>query len=126
MNKDRTMFYIYISIMLIATTSGQIALKYGISSMGEIPSNIKDGAIFILSALSKPLVIISLLLAFIGSLAWISAISKADLSFAYPFSVLSYVFILLISSLILKEHIPLIRWIGVIIIGIGVFLVSRS
>jgi len=120
------MFYIYISIMLIATTSGQIALKYGISSMGEIPSNIKDGAIFILSALSKPLVIISLALAFIGSLAWISAISKADLSFAYPFSVLSYVFILLISSLILKEHIPLIRWIGVIIIGIGVFLVSRS
>lgn len=112
--------------MLIAVTSGQILLKYSISSMGEIPSNISGISSFILTALLKPMVIASLLLAFIGSLAWISAISKADLSFAYPFSVLSYVFILIFSSLILKEHISILRWIGVIIIGIGVFIVSRS
>lgn len=119
-------FYIYISIMIIAVTLGQILLKHSISSMGEIPSNIIGIASFILTALSKPMVILSLLLAFIGSLAWISAISKADISFAYPFTVLSYVFILIFSSLILKEHISIIRWIGVIIIGIGVFIVSKS
>jgi len=112
--------------MIVSTTLSQLFLKLGISSMGEIPNNVKEGAFFLLKAFSTPLVLISVLLTIVSALSWLSALSKAELSFAYPFSIISYVLILLISSLILKEHIPLIRWIGVIIIGIGVFLVSRS
>ena len=119
-------FYVYIFIMIVSTTLSQLFLKLGISSMGEIPNNVKEGAFFLLKAFSTPLVLISVLLTIVSALSWLSALSKAELSFAYPFSIISYVLILLISSLILKEHIPLIRWIGVIIIGIGVFLVSRS
>lgn len=112
--------------MIVATTSSQLSLKYGISSMGEIPSNVKDGAFFLIKAFSRPFVLLSVALTVVSALSWLSALSKAELSFAYPFSIVSYVLILLISSLILKEHVSIMRWIGVIIIGIGIFIVSKS
>ena len=126
MNKRKNMVYLYIVIMLISVAIGQIILKLGISKNGEMPSQLFEGIIFILKALLNPLVILSLLLAFIGALAWIAAVSKVQLSFAYPFTSLGYVLVLILSSLILKEQIPTMRWIGIIIIGIGVFVVSRS
>ena len=118
--------YIYISVMLVAVVSGQLILKYGLSKLGEMPTGIDDGAAFLLKALLNPLVILSLALAFVGALAWIAAVSKVELSFAYPFTSLGYILVLLLSSLILKEQIPAMRWIGVLIIGIGVLIVSRS
>lgn len=126
MNKDKMMFYVYIFVMIVATTSSQLSLKYGISSMGEIPNNVKDGAFFLIKAFSKPFVLLSFVLTIVSALSWLSALSKAELSFAYPFSIISYVLILIISSLILKEHVSIMRWLGVIIIGIGIFIVSRS
>lgn len=116
--------YAYISVMII--TVGQLILKYGVSKLGEMPTKIDDGAVFLFRALLNPLVILSLILAFVAALAWIAAVSKVELSFAYPFTSLGYVLVLLFSSLILKEQIPMMRWIGVFIIGIGVFIVSRS
>ena len=118
--------YAYISVMLIAVASGQIILKHSMSKLGEMPAEIDDGVVFLFRALLNPLVILSLALAFVAALAWIATVSKVELSFAYPFTSLGYVLILLLSSLILKEQIPTMRWIGVLIIGIGVFVVSRS
>lgn len=118
--------YVYISFMLIAVVSGQLVLKHGLSRLGEMPTKAGDGAAFLFRALLNPMVILSLALAFIAALAWIAAVSKVELSFAYPFTSLGYIFVLILSSLIFKEQIPAMRWIGVFIIGIGVFVVSRS
>ena len=124
MDRGKMIVYAYISVMII--TVGQLILKYGVSKLGEMPTKIDDGAVFLFRALLNPLVILSLILAFVAALAWIAAVSKVELSFAYPFTSLGYVLVLLFSSLILKEQIPMMRWIGVFIIGIGVFIVSRS
>ena len=126
MDRSKMILYVYISVMLIAVASGQIILKYGVSKLGEMPTKLNDGAVFLFRALLNPLVILSLMLAFVGALAWIATVSKVELSFAYPFTSLGYVLILLLSSLILKEQIPTMRWIGVLVIGIGVLIVSRS
>ena len=126
MNRNKMIVYVYISVMLIAVVSGQLVLKHGLSRLGEMPTKLSDGAAFLFTALLNPMVILSLALAFIAALAWIAAVSKVELSFAYPFTSLGYIFVLLLSSLIFKEQIPAVRWIGVVIIGIGVFIVARS
>jgi len=126
MDINKMIFYAYISVMIIAVVLGQLILKYGVSKLGEMPTKMGDGAAFLFKALLNPLVILSLVLAFIAALAWIAAVSKAELSFAYPFTSLGYIFVLFFSSLILKEHIPTMRWFGVFIIGIGILIVARS
>ena len=120
------MVYLYILITLAGTTVGQLLLKYGMTHVGEMPPDLGSGMAFLIRALLNPLVLLSLFLAFIAALGWIAAVSKTDLSFAYPFMSLGPALVLLFSSILLKEHVSLLRWIGVIVIGIGVLIVSRS
>lgn len=104
---------------------GQILVKKGLNSFGQI--DFSSGLIrnFVRIYLS-PMVLIGTFIYLSSAFFWIYALTKVDLSFAFPFLSLSYVLIILASWLLLGESIPLLRWIGVIVICIGVFLVSKT
>ncbi|MGH8155256.1 MAG: EamA family transporter [Rhodanobacteraceae bacterium] len=55
---------------------------------------------------------------------WFSALSRVQLSFAFPIMALSYVGVVLASRFLLKERISLRRWAGIATIVIGVALVA--
>lgn len=104
---------------------GQIFLKTGLNSLGKV-----DFSTGLFSTYCKifisPYVLIGVFIYTISVLFWIYALTKVELSFAYPFVALSYVFILLASSLFLGENVSLLRWLGVGIICMGVLLISQS
>ena len=62
----------------------------------------------------------------LSALVWLVVLSRASLSFAYPFAALTYVLILLFDTLALDEQVPALRWGGVAFIALGIFLVSRT
>lgn len=122
------------SILLIlldvmVSVAGQLMLKKGMMAVGRI-----DAAFFSQPLLglwrmftTTPLVILGLGLYGIGAIIWLIVLSRVNLSFAYPMIALTYVLIPLAAWLILHEPpIPLIRWIGMGIICIGVILVAQS
>jgi drug/metabolite transporter (DMT)-like permease len=57
---------------------------------------------------------------------WLQVLAEADLSFAQPFTALSYITVLTISSYTLHEHVSVMRLMGVALIFVGVFLISRT
>ena len=57
---------------------------------------------------------------------WTRVLARADLSFAQPFTALSYVTVLTISSHSLHEGISASRIAGVGLVLLGVFLISRT
>ncbi len=118
--------YVFILTTVTATVMGQLILKYAMSRYGEISNNFREGLSFLTRALLNPLVILCFAFGFIAALAWIAAVSKSDLSFAYPFVSLSYPLVLLFASLLLKEPVPAMRWIGILIIMLGIFVISRT
>lgn len=62
----------------------------------------------------------------VGAVFWLAAISRADLSWAYPLLAMGYIITLVMAPMILAEQVPSIRWIGTILIVMGVYLISRS
>jgi drug/metabolite transporter (DMT)-like permease len=62
----------------------------------------------------------------LSALVWLAVLSRASLSFAYPFAALTYVKILLFDHFVLDEPVPALRWGGVAFIAAGIFLVSRT
>jgi drug/metabolite transporter (DMT)-like permease len=74
----------------------------------------------------EPLIWLGLVLFGVSAAVWIVVLSRASLSFAYPFAALTYVFILLFDRLFLGVQVPGLRWAGVVLIGTGIFLVSRT
>jgi drug/metabolite transporter (DMT)-like permease len=53
-------------------------------------------------------------------------LSRASLSFAYPFASLSYLIIVLADRFVLGESIPPLRWVGVALIMAGIVLVAQT
>ena len=76
--------------------------------------------------ISQPFIVVGLLVFAISAFFWIVALSRVELSYAYPMVGLSYALIFLFSWLFFGENISLIRILGMIIIAIGVFVISKS
>lgn len=121
------MLYLFILISLVGVVVAQLLIRKGMLLVGQFPQNISEIIPFFLHTFTNIYVVVAILSVLISSLAWVSAISRAgELSRIYPFMSLSYVLVVLLSALFLKEDVTLLRWIGVTVIGFGVFLVSRS
>lgn len=115
---------LYVVITIIGTVAGQLMLKKGMLEVGQIPSNPNEYIPFFIKAFSNFKVIFSLFLAFVAALGWIAALSRLDLSYAYPFMASTFVFVLIFSKLLFNEEISLLRWSGVFVIWFGVFLTT--
>ncbi|MGC8669821.1 MAG: hypothetical protein ACP5TL_01555 [Candidatus Micrarchaeia archaeon] len=53
-------------------------------------------------------------------------LSRVHLSWAYSIGGLSYIFTVLLAAFVLMEDVPLLRWIGVIVVTIGLVLIGLS
>ena len=120
------------SILLILLSisiavGGQLLLKIGINRIGIVNSGSMDALKqLFFGVIKNPLVITGLFLYVISAAIWMIVLSAVDLSFAYPFLGFTYVMVLFISKFILKEDVSPIRWIGALIITIGVVVISRG
>ncbi|KKP36906.1 hypothetical protein A2483_05195 [Candidatus Peregrinibacteria bacterium RIFOXYC2_FULL_33_13] len=118
--------YLYIFGTIFLTVLGQIILKFGAHTFKKSPQNIQEFIPYIFKLLINPYFISAIFFAMIGSFLWTIALNKFELSFAYPFMSLSFILIVLLSSILFSEQVSLVRWIGVLTVCFGVFLISRS
>jgi drug/metabolite transporter (DMT)-like permease len=106
----------------------QITLKTGVNHVTDAAGggDLRMNAENLKALLSSPIVWAGLLLFGLSAIVWLFALSRASLSFAYPFAALSYVLIVLFSVLVLHEDVPVLRWVGVGFIVTGIMLVAQT
>jgi drug/metabolite transporter (DMT)-like permease len=115
-----------ILISTIAGVVGQLILKIGMTRIGALSVS-GHGAIGMIKAIATNIYVIGGLGIYgIGVFFWLIALSRAPLSYTYPFASLSYVLITFVSFLFLREKINLLRLAGVFTISAGVLLVAFS
>lgn len=62
----------------------------------------------------------------VSTIYYLFVLSKVHLSWAYGLTGLSYIFTVILAYFVLGESIPIVRWVGVAVIFIGVVLVGTS
>ncbi len=117
---------IYILISVIGGAIGQVVLKKGMGSMGPLTMTASQVPNILWRMVTNPYVVIGLGIYLVGTVFWLTALSRVNLSFAYPFASLGYVLMLLASWLLLHETITPMRLIGAAVIIAGLFLIARS
>jgi len=122
----RILDYTYIAFTIAFTIYGQLILKWRISQYPEMPSEAFMKVKYILSFLLDPLILSGFISAFLASLAWMAAMTKFDLSHAYPFMSLNFVVVLLLSALLLNEPMNSQKIIGVLLIVIGTIVAAKG
>lgn len=102
----------------------QLLIKKGMIQVGEIAIiQFTDNFFKIVTNIWLWFAIIALGLSL---LLWVIVLSKVDVSYAYPFTSLGFVFLLILGNLCFNETISLLKILGVIVISIGVFIISKS
>jgi uncharacterized membrane protein len=122
----RLVDYSYIAATIGLTVYGQLILKWRITGLGNAPANSPTRLHFLASLFLDPLILSGFLAAFLASLAWMLAMTKFDLSHAYPFMSLNFVIVLLLSGWLLSEPISLQKTLGVLLIVVGTVVAARG
>jgi len=87
-----------------------------------MPEEIMGKLVFLGKALLDPFIISGFGAAFIASLFWMSAMTKFEVSYAYPFMSISFIAVLLLSAILFNEPITLGKVIGLLLICSGIIV----
>ena len=118
--------YLYIFGTVLFTVYGQVILKWRIGNYGALPDLFQQKVLFLLRLFIDPFILSGFLAAFIASLFWMAAMTKFDLSHAYPFMAFNFVLVLILSGLLFSEAITLLKVIGITLVVLGIFVGSQG
>lgn len=113
---------LYILATIGLTAYGQIILKWRLSQVGMPPDSIWQKIVFLVGLLFDPFVFSSFFSAALAAFAWMVALTKFDLSQAYPLMALNFVLVLLLSGWVLGESLSVLKLIGTFLIVFGTFV----
>ncbi|WP_318457354.1 EamA family transporter [Photobacterium leiognathi] len=121
------MFTLIIVLSVFFSSSSQLLLKKGAETL-VIPSVFTLETIYRLSIniISNIYLVGGVLFQVIALLVWIYVLKKVDVSYAYPFISLGFVFVIFMGYLLYNEPIGYIKLAGSLIICIGVFILSKA
>jgi multidrug transporter EmrE-like cation transporter len=116
------MNYLLIIISIILSSLGQLAMKNGANQIF-----ISGGAArLFIQFVSNISIVVGLLLYGISTIVWIVALSRTQLSIAYPMVSLSYIIVVIASYFIFSEPLNLQKILGLVFIMIGVVFIAKS
>ena len=115
--------YLTILSVILFGSTGDALLSRGMRSAPAIDMHHLTQ---LFSALANPFVIAGILCLLMFMWSYMTALSFADLSYVLPATAISYVWMVLLSIVWLHEHVSPQRWLGVVLIVIGVGVVAGS
>lgn len=127
MSKHLIPYYFYIFGTVAFTVYGQLILKWRIGKYGQLPDLLPDKMVFLFRAIIDPYIFSGLFAAFVASLFWIAAVTKFDVSYAYPFITAGLTLLtVFLAVVLLNEPISMNKVIGVLLIVSGVLVMVRD
>lgn len=115
-----------VALMLALTTYGQIMLKFRVDAVGPIGGTGHTLAGYLIRLLVDPWVWSCFAAVALAGLCWMAAISRLSLTIAYPFISVTIAAVMIMSMLLLGEPLRLGHGIGIVMIGVGLFVIVSA
>jgi multidrug transporter EmrE-like cation transporter len=118
--------YVYVYLTVVFTVCCQLIIKWRMNGAGHLPESLSGKVSFMLVLFFDPWILSGIFSALLAALAWMAAMTKLDLSHAYPFTSLSFVLVLISSNLLFGEPITLAKVAGLVLIIAGIVVGSQG
>jgi multidrug transporter EmrE-like cation transporter len=105
---------------------GQLLLKQGMSADPDRVDQASEVLPRLLKAAVNPIVIAGFLFYGISAALWLIVLTRSELSYAYPLLSTGYVIVVFLSRVFFHESVTASRWVGTLVICVGVWLISRT
>lgn len=118
--------YIYILGTLFFTIYGQLVLKWRLKTLAfELPEGALNKLYSLVKLVFDPFIFSGFISAFVASLFWMAAMTKFEISKAYPFMSLAPALIFLLSVLFLEETFTWGKVLGLLFIMLGILITVK-
>ncbi len=120
------MSYLYLAVTILLTVYGQLVFKWRAGAAGQLPEDWDGKLQYVGMLLLDPWILSGFAAAFLASLFWILAVSRLELSHAYPFMSLSFVLVFVFAAIFFHEALPPAKIIGLGLIVAGLVVAGRA
>ena len=112
---------------VVLNSFGALIIKYKINAIGEVQlGSLKSIINYFIELLKSPLIICGILSIFISAFAWMTALSRLQISLAYPVAVgLNFFVVVTVALIFFGEQLSVGKVIGIVLIFISIFLLTQ-
>ena len=115
-----------VALTVLLTTYGQLVIKWQVMKQANAPFDFMSGWPPVLLLLLRPWVISALAAAFLASLCWMVAMSRLELSRAYPFMALNFLLVGALAVPMFGEPLTRGKIAGIGLVIVGLIVLSRG
>lgn len=118
---------ILFTLSILFGAVGALLMKLGSSQLGVIQiGTLQDIISFVSKILTNLTIIGGMSMYFLSAALWVYLLTKLDVSVVQPILALTYVVTPILAIMFINETVPPARWLGIVVIVFGVFLVART
>jgi len=119
--------HLYLLLAIFFGVVSQLIIKWQMSAFSfNDYETWQDKFALAFSMLLNPYIIISLILTLLAGVTWMIAMTKFEISYAYPFTLLGLVLVTIFSVIFFGESINTYKIIGIAVIILGIVLISKG
>ncbi|MDR1045919.1 MAG: EamA family transporter [Candidatus Adiutrix sp.] len=123
---NRWLDHLFIFATIALAISSQLIMRWQVSRAGPFPDLWLEKAAFIFRLLLTPWVITAMVCTFFSGISWLIAMTKFEISYAYPWMSLNYVLVMSLGALLLGESLGPNKILGTLLIMGGIIVLTRT
>jgi len=117
---------VMILAMVVCANAGDLMLKRGMTKIGAVQISASGLQHALLATITNGTIWIGIFFLTGFMLSYMTVLSWADYSYVMPAGAFGYALLTLLAVVFLHEHVSPRRWIGVVLICVGVLLVGQT
>src|ERR1700758_5871595 len=117
---------VMILVMVVCANTGDLMLKHGMTQIGAVQLSLAGLAHAFRMTITNGSIWIGILFLIGFTVSYMTVMSWADYSYVMPAGAFGYALLTFLAVVVLQERVSARRWIGVVLICIGVLLVSQT
>lgn len=116
----------FVLAAVVLTAAAQLLLKAGAEKLAPLSLSVSGAFAFAMRIASEPHLLAGVACYFISMLLWIMALTRMEVSVAYPMLSLGYVLTAIAAYFLFGEAVSVQRVLGIVVIIVGVVITARS
>jgi multidrug transporter EmrE-like cation transporter len=124
--QENVIGFAFVCGSILFTVYGQLVVKWQVNKAGSLPSGSWEKVAFLAKLVMNPWVLSAMAAGFAALLCWLAAMTKFELSYAYPFMSLAFILVLILSVFLFDEALTAPKVLGVLMVMAGIAVASRG
>lgn len=111
---------------VLLNACAQLALKHAMRLIGPFSFSLENLIPVGVKVALNPFALAGFLCYLVSVIIWLMVLSRVEVSIAYPLLSVGYIVTAFAGWIFFKEELGAVRWAGILVICLGVYLITRS